>query len=100
MSKEFLVAAVFDAWGFERCLWGTDWTRTSAVVNYEHAALADAGATARIRAAAHLKARERSSIDYPARGAFKTRRSFRLCLLPRALRRAQARKSDDTGKGL
>jgi predicted TIM-barrel fold metal-dependent hydrolase len=26
---------VFDAWGFERCLWGTDWTRASAVVNYE-----------------------------------------------------------------
>ncbi len=26
---------VFDAWGFERCLWGTDWTRAAAVVNYE-----------------------------------------------------------------
>src|SRR5690606_27703924 len=26
---------VFDAWGFERCLWGTDWTRTFALVNYE-----------------------------------------------------------------
>jgi L-fuconolactonase len=26
---------VFDAWGFERCLWGTDWTRAFAVVNYE-----------------------------------------------------------------
>jgi predicted TIM-barrel fold metal-dependent hydrolase len=31
------VARVFDAWGFDRCLWGTDWTRTSAVVNYEQA---------------------------------------------------------------
>ena len=26
---------VFDAWGFDRCLWGTDWTRAAAVVNYE-----------------------------------------------------------------
>jgi L-fuconolactonase len=31
------LARVFDAWGFERCLWGTDWTRAFAVVNYEHA---------------------------------------------------------------
>jgi predicted TIM-barrel fold metal-dependent hydrolase len=28
---------IFDAWGFERCLWGTDWTRAFAVVNYEQA---------------------------------------------------------------
>jgi predicted TIM-barrel fold metal-dependent hydrolase len=28
---------VFDAWGFDRCLWGTDWTRAYAVVNYEQA---------------------------------------------------------------
>jgi predicted TIM-barrel fold metal-dependent hydrolase len=28
---------VFDAWGFERCLWGTDWTRAFAVCNYEQA---------------------------------------------------------------
>jgi predicted TIM-barrel fold metal-dependent hydrolase len=26
---------IFDAWGFGRCLWGTDWTRAFAVVNYE-----------------------------------------------------------------
>ena len=32
-----LLARVFDAWGFERCLWGTDWTRAFAVVNYEQA---------------------------------------------------------------
>jgi len=25
------------AGGFERCLWGTDWTRAFAVVNYEQA---------------------------------------------------------------
>jgi predicted TIM-barrel fold metal-dependent hydrolase len=31
------LAKVFDAWGFERCLWGTDWTRAQAVVNYENA---------------------------------------------------------------
>ena len=31
------LARVFDAWGFERCLWGTDWTRAAAVVNYEQA---------------------------------------------------------------
>jgi len=28
---------IFDAWGFERCLWGTDWTRAFPVVNYENA---------------------------------------------------------------
>ena len=28
---------IFDAWGFERCLWGTDWTRAFVVVNYENA---------------------------------------------------------------
>src|ERR1700759_4424057 len=26
---------VFDAWGIDRCLWGTDWTRAFAVINYE-----------------------------------------------------------------
>jgi len=31
------LSRVFDAWGFERCLWGTDWTRAYAVVNYEQA---------------------------------------------------------------
>jgi L-fuconolactonase len=29
------LARVFDAWGFDRCLWGTDWTRAFAVVNYQ-----------------------------------------------------------------
>src|SRR4051812_4695724 len=28
---------LIDAWGVERCLWGTDWTRAFAVVNYEQA---------------------------------------------------------------
>jgi L-fuconolactonase len=28
---------VFDAWGLDRCLWGTDWTRAYAVVNYQQA---------------------------------------------------------------
>lgn len=31
------LARIFDAWGFERCLWGTDWTRAYAVVNFEQA---------------------------------------------------------------
>ena len=31
------LARVFDAWGFDRCLWGTDWTRAYAVVSYEQA---------------------------------------------------------------
>jgi L-fuconolactonase len=31
------LARVFDAWGFDRCLWGTDWTRSYAVVNFEQA---------------------------------------------------------------
>ena len=26
---------VFNAWGIERCLWGTDWTRAFAVLSYE-----------------------------------------------------------------
>jgi L-fuconolactonase len=28
------LARVFDAWGFDRCLWGTDWTRAAAVLSY------------------------------------------------------------------
>ncbi|MFT5447038.1 MAG: L-fuconolactonase [Gammaproteobacteria bacterium] len=31
------LAKIFDAWGFERCLWGTDWTRAFEVVNFEQA---------------------------------------------------------------
>ena len=31
------LAEGLDAWGFDRCLWGTDWTRAFAVVNYEQA---------------------------------------------------------------
>jgi len=31
------LARVFDAWGFERCLWGTDWTRAYALVSYQQA---------------------------------------------------------------
>lgn len=31
------LARVFDTWGLDRCLWGTDWTRTFAVVNYKQA---------------------------------------------------------------
>jgi len=31
------LARVFDAWGFDRCLWGTDWTRAAAVVSFEQA---------------------------------------------------------------
>jgi L-fuconolactonase len=31
------LARVFDAWGIERCLWGTDWTRAYAVCNYAQA---------------------------------------------------------------
>jgi len=28
-------ARLFDAWGIDRCLWGTDWTRTTAMLTYE-----------------------------------------------------------------
>jgi len=28
---------IFDAWGLDRCLWGTDWTRAMVMVNYENA---------------------------------------------------------------
>jgi L-fuconolactonase len=31
------LARVFDAWGIERCLWGTDWTRAFAMVSYDDA---------------------------------------------------------------
>jgi len=31
------IRRLIDAWGIERCLWGTDWTRAFAVVNYEQA---------------------------------------------------------------
>jgi L-fuconolactonase len=31
------LARVFDAWGLDRCLWGTDWSRTFPIVNYEQA---------------------------------------------------------------
>lgn len=31
------LARLFDAWGFERCPWGTDWTRAYAVVNFQQA---------------------------------------------------------------
>jgi L-fuconolactonase len=31
------LARIFDAWGLDRCLWGTDWTRANAVVNYQQA---------------------------------------------------------------
>ena len=31
------LARIFDAWDFDRCLWGTDWTRAFAVCNYEQA---------------------------------------------------------------
>ena len=31
------LARVFDAWGMDRCLWGTDWTRAFEVVDYEQA---------------------------------------------------------------
>lgn len=27
---------IFDAWGIDRCLWGTDWTRAAAVLSYEN----------------------------------------------------------------
>ena len=29
------LARIFDAWGIDCCLWGTDWTRAYAVLNYE-----------------------------------------------------------------
>jgi predicted TIM-barrel fold metal-dependent hydrolase len=31
------LARVFDAWGVDRCLWGTDWTRAYEVVNFGQA---------------------------------------------------------------
>jgi predicted TIM-barrel fold metal-dependent hydrolase len=29
------LARVFDAFGFDRCMWGTDWTRAVALLTYE-----------------------------------------------------------------
>lgn len=31
------LARVFDAWGFQRCLWGSDWTRATALLSYRDA---------------------------------------------------------------
>lgn len=31
------LARIFDTWRMDRCLWGTDWTRAFAVVNYKDA---------------------------------------------------------------
>ncbi|MCP5155536.1 MAG: amidohydrolase [Ectothiorhodospiraceae bacterium] len=31
------LARIFDAWGLERCLWGTDWTRAQPVVGFREA---------------------------------------------------------------
>ena len=30
------LARIFDAWGMDRCLWGTDWTRTSKLLPHSH----------------------------------------------------------------
>ena len=29
------LARIFDAFGFDRCMWGTDWTRATALLTYE-----------------------------------------------------------------
>lgn len=29
------LARIFDAWGIDRCLWGTDWTRAATVLSYK-----------------------------------------------------------------
>ncbi len=34
------LARVFDAFGFERCLWGSDWTRAVELIDYEQAVAA------------------------------------------------------------
>lgn len=31
------LARVFDAWGLDRCIWGSDWTRAAEVVGYQDA---------------------------------------------------------------
>lgn len=49
------LARVFEAWGFERCLWGTDWTRAFAVVGYEQAVEA-------FRASGRLSENERAML--------------------------------------
>ena len=28
------MARVFDAFGLDRCMWGTDWTRAMEIINY------------------------------------------------------------------
>ena len=28
------LARIFDAWGLDRCLWGTDWTRAAVMCDY------------------------------------------------------------------
>jgi L-fuconolactonase len=31
------VLRIIDAFGIDRCMWGTDWTRTSGMLTYEQA---------------------------------------------------------------
>ncbi len=31
------LARIFEAWGLDRCLWGTDWTRTAGMLSYNDA---------------------------------------------------------------
>lgn len=49
------LARLFDAWGFDRCLWGTDWTRAVTVVNYDESVEA-------FRRAARLSESERTML--------------------------------------
>jgi len=47
------LARVFEAWGFDRYLWGTDWTRAFAVVNYDRPSSPSVSPTAWARVSAH-----------------------------------------------
>ena len=49
------LARLFDAFGLDRCLWGTDWTRTTPVVTY-------ADAVAAFRDTGPLSAGERTTL--------------------------------------
>ncbi len=49
------LGTVFDAFGFERCLWGTDWTRAVALLTYEQGVEA-------FRVADQLSESERSAL--------------------------------------
>ena len=52
---------IFDSFGFDRCMWGTDWTRAVAMLTYEQGVESFASPIACLTASATRSWVERSS---------------------------------------